>query len=197
MKDNPRSKYFTIELYNDSENINFSEKIELIKQYDYCYIKHDKDTSKEHYHVVVMFNNYRYRNALIEEFNIPKNYIEPIRSLDAILTYLIHLNDKSKYQYSLNDVCGSKTALDRLKKAFKNNGKEEETKVLELIEYICKNEYITFTKFVKHACSIGRYDIVRRSQYLFIKIIDEHNDRIKMLVDDIKVSWYNEDDKLT
>lgn len=190
-KDNPRSKYFTIELYDDSENINFNEKIELIKQYDYCYIKHDKDKCKEHYHVVIMFNNYRYRNALIEEFNIPKNYIEPIRSLDAILTYLIHLNDKSKYQYRLDDVCGSKTALDKLKKAFKNNGLEEENKIFELIDYIERSEYITYSKFVKFACSIGRFDIVRRSQYLFIKIIDEHNNKVLNMVDDIKLSWYN------
>lgn len=193
MKDNKiRSKYYTIELYNESENINFNDKIELIKKYDYAYILHNKDNAKEHYHVVVAFANYRYKNAICEEFNIPSNYIEPIRSIEGILTYLIHLNYKSKYQYSIDDVVGSNGLLTKLKKAIKNNGLEEENKVLELIQYIDNSEVITYTRFIKYACSIGRFDVVRRSQYLFTKIIDEHNQNVRMFLDDEKLSWYNE-----
>ena len=189
---NVRSKYFTIELYDKSENINFNDKIELIKKYDYAYIKHDKDNVKAHYHCVVMFNNYRYLNAISDEFGIPPNYIEKVRNLDAILQYLIHLNDKSKYQYDLKDVIGSADAITKLNKAYKNNGLEEENKVLDLIQYIDSNEYITYSRFVKYACSIGRFDIVRRSQYLFIRIIDEHNKKVMEIVDDIRLSWYND-----
>lgn len=174
-KDKVRSKYFTIELYDESENINFNDKIELIKQYDYAYIRHDKDGVKSHIHCVVMFNNYRYLNAISEEFNIPSNYIEKVRTLDSILTYLIHLNDKSKYQYDIKEVIGSVEALDKLNKAYKNNGLEEERKILDLIDFIDKSYFLNYSTFIKYACSIGRFDIVRRSQYLFIKMIDEHN----------------------
>lgn len=173
--DKIRSKYFTIELYDESENINFNDKIELIKKYDYAYIRHDKDGVKTHIHCVVMFNNYRYLNAVSEEFDIPPNYIQKVRTLDSILTYLIHLNDKSKYQYDIKEVIGSINALEKLNKSYKNNGLEEENKILDLISYIDSCDYLTFTKFVKFACQIGRFDIVRRSQYLFIKLIEEHN----------------------
>lgn len=186
-----RSKYYTIELYEDSENLNFNDKIEKIKQYDYAYCLHDKDGVKAHYHVVIAFPNYRYKTAVCEEFDIPSNYIDIVRNIDAILMYLIHLNDKSKYQYDLKDVVGSKNLLDKFKKNLANNGLEEETKVSELISFIEKSEYLTFSKFVKYACEIGRFDIVRRSQYLFCKIIDEHNKYVLNIVDDIKLSWYN------
>lgn len=174
-KNKIRSKYFTIELYNESENINFNDKIELIKKYDYAYILHDKDNCKAHYHCVIIFNNYRYLNAISEELNIPTNYIEEVRTIDCMLTYLIHLNDKSKYQYDINEVIGSPSAIQKLKKALKNNGLEEESKVADLIQYIDSSGYLSLHKFVSYACSIGRFDVVRRSQYLFIKIIDEHN----------------------
>ena len=161
-------------------------------KYDYAYNLHDKDGVKPHYHVVVAFPNYRYKTSLEEEFNIPSNYIEEVRSLEGILTYLIHLNDKSKYQYSIDDVVGSNALLTKLKKAIKNNGLEEENKVLELIQYIDNSEVITYTRFIKYACSIGRFDVVRRSQYLFTKIIDEHNTNVRMFLDDERLSWYNE-----
>lgn len=179
---NIRSKYFTIELYEESENINFNNKIDLVKRYEYAYILHNKDGVKNHYHCVVAFQNYRYLNAVSEEFEIPVNYIEPIRSLDNILMYLIHFNDKSKYQYNFDEVIGSKTLLEKLKKCIKNNGVEEEQKVLDLLDFVCRSSYITFVAFVKYACSIGRFDVVRRNQYLFVKIIEQHNQKI---LDDI------------
>lgn len=187
-----RSKYYGIELYEESENLCFREKMEKIKNYDYAYIKHDKDGVKEHYHVVLDFANYRYKNAVCEEFNLPANYVEPINSIDGMLTYLIHLNQKNKYQYQIDEVNGTQKTLSKFHKALKNNGKVEEDKVMELIDYISNQEYLTTIRFIRYACSIGMFDIVRRSQYLFNKIIDEHNKQVLMFVDDVKLSWYNE-----
>lgn len=187
-----RSKYYTLELYNESDNIRFTDKIEKIKNYNYAYILHDKDNCKPHYHVVISFANYRYISAVSEELDIPANYLEPVTSIEGMLTYLIHLNQKNKYQYNIEEVYGSDKLLNQFKKCIKNNDLVEEEKVLDLIQFIDSSEYLTFTKFIKYACSIGRYDIVRRSQYLFCKIIDEHNGHILQVVDDIKMSWYND-----
>lgn len=191
-QDNPRSKYFTIELYPESENICFNDKIELIKKYNYAYILHDKDNVGSHYHVVVAFDNYRYKNAISEEFNIPTNYIEVVRSLDAILTYLIHLNDKSKYQYNFEEVQGSQKLLIKLQKALKNNALEEEDKILQIVEWIDGQGHITMSRFVRYMCSIGRYDILRRSQFIFTTMIKEHNDNVTLYLEDEKISWYVE-----
>lgn len=187
---NPRSKYFTIELYPESENIQFDKKIELIKKYDYAYILHDNDHANAHYHVVVAFNNYRYLNAISEEFEIPTNYIEPVRTIESMLTYLIHLNDKNKFQYDFNQVEGSKNLLDKFRKALKNNGLEEEQKILQIIDWIDNEEYITMARFVRYICSIGRYDILRRSQFIFTSMIKEHNEHVHLFLDDDKLSWY-------
>lgn len=185
-REKQRSKYYAIELYPKSDTIQFDKKIDLIKNYDYAYILHNKDTNEPHYHVVVAFNNYRYLNAISDEFDIPSNYIQPIRSLEGMLTYLIHLNDKSKFQYDINEVFGSNSLLLKFQKCIKNNGQEEEDKLYDLLEFIENSDYIKYIDFIKYSCLIGRYDIVRRSQYLFIKIIDEHNNSIYKTIDNNK-----------
>lgn len=178
-----RSKYYAFELYPESENLKFEDKIIDLVKYDFAYILHDKDEVKPHYHVVVSFPNYRWKSSVCEEFQIPENYVEEIRNLDAILMYLIHFNDKTKYQYKFDEVSGSEKLIDRLKKALKNNDLEEEDKILQLIQYIDSSCSLSYSNFIKYACSIGRFDIVRRSQYLFCKIIDEHNLHVQRMLD--------------
>ena len=118
-----------------------------------------------------MFNNYRYLNAVAEEFNIPNNYIQEVRSLDGILTYLIHLNDKSKFQYDIKEIVGSKKALEKIHKAYKNNGLEEENKIIDLLDFIDKQQHLTFTKFIRYACHRWYNKtncIIKRIKFIFL-----------------------------
>ena len=81
MNKNIRSLYWGLILYDDSENLNFNDKIITIAQnFDYVYIKHDKDIDtngnlkKIHYHIILKFNNYKWLKSLSDELNIPMNY---------------------------------------------------------------------------------------------------------------------------
>lgn len=163
------------------EDETHKKALEFIKlNYDYALIDHNQDLDKDgnlkklHTHIVISFPNCKWNTAIAEELGITLNYIEKCRDMDKALEYLIHYNDDSKHQYDIEEVKGN---LKReLEKILYNDGKDENMKAFELMDYIDNFDgYIDEMKFFKHAAKIGRYDVVRRSSAIFLRLIDKHN----------------------
>lgn len=179
-----RSRKFCMLLY-PLEDETHAKALEFIKlNYDYALIEHNKDTNekgelkKSHTHIVISFSNAKWNTALAEELNIPVNYIEKCRSFDNALEYLIHYNDDTKHQYSIDDVQGN--LKSKLQQIMANDGKDENQKALELMRYIENHVgFIDELSFFKYACSIGMYDVARRSSYILLRLIDRHNQDVK------------------
>lgn len=101
-------------LFYPKEDDSHAKALDFIKQYyDYIAINHDRDIDfngelkKEHTHVIVKFNNPRYRNSVCKELGIEFNYCRPIKKLNDSLLYLIHYEDFSKFNYDLSDCFGN------------------------------------------------------------------------------------------
>lgn len=180
--ENYRSRRHLLILYPDDET--HMRAFDYIKQnFEHLYILHDKDVDlktgelkKAHYHVVIEFKSAKWRSALSKEIGITENYIEQVKNYENVLEYLIHYNDDDKYQYSLDEVKG--TFKGKLEKFLSNDGKDENEKSLELIDYIV--EYpseLTLSSFSYWVAGVGKWDIFRRSSAIFIRIIDEHNSK--------------------
>lgn len=175
-----RCRKFCMLLY-PKEDKTHKKAIEFIKlNYDYALIEHNQDlddngnVKKAHTHVVVSFPNAKWNTAISEELGITENYIEKCRSFDNALEYLIHYNDDTKHQYDIEEVQGNLKA--QLKKVMLNDGKDENQKAYELIDYIENFEgYIGLADFFKWTCEQGYYDVARRSSYILIRLIDIHN----------------------
>lgn len=83
---------------------------ELIKlSIDYAYIKHDKDKQEPHYHFYSKFKSPKSTTTignickkLKEKFN-ENIFFEPLKS-NELINYFLHIKDKNKYQYNLNDI---------------------------------------------------------------------------------------------
>lgn len=178
-----RSRKFCLLLY-PNEDKSHEKALEYIKlNYDYALIVHDKDTNenneikKVHTHVVVSFSNAKWNTALAEELGITDNYIEKCRDLDKALEYLIHYNDDTKHQYDIELVQGN--LKSKLKQILLNDGKDENQKAFELMDYIENHDgYINEMEFFKYACQVGMYDVARRSAYILMRLIDRHNNVI-------------------
>lgn len=185
-----RSRKFCMLLY-PLEDETHAKAIEFIKlNYDYALIEHNKDVNelgelkKSHTHIVVSFPNAKWNTAVAEELGITSNYIEKCRSFDNALEYLIHYNDDTKHQYSIDDVQGN--LKQKLKQVMSNDGKDENQKALELIDYIDRSPgLVDEVSFFKYACKIGMYDVARRSSYILLRIIDKHNQNIRDSVLDV------------
>lgn len=177
-----RSRKFCLLLY-PNEDKTHRKALDYIKlNYDYAYIEHNQDKNekgevkKSHVHVVLSFPNAKWNSSVAEELGITPNYLEKCRDFEKALDYLIHYNDLDKHQYDIEEVQGN---LKReLKKRILNDGKDENQKAYELLDYIENSPtYIDEMEFFKHACEVGMYDVARRSATILLRLIDRHNDK--------------------
>lgn len=117
-----RINCFTMELYDNSETLEFNNIIDIVKstQFYSCkwyYVLHDKDIdqngciTKAHYHLLVKLDNAisieNILKSLINERGTPKaiqNDFSIVKSFKGCVRYLIHYDNKEKYQYNLNDI---------------------------------------------------------------------------------------------
>jgi len=178
---NYRSRKHVLLLY--PEDVKHVACLEKIKQgYDYVGILHDKDLDengilkKPHWHVVISFKNGTWQNALADDFGITPNYIQQVRNEQATLEYLIHFNEEEKFQYPFEEIFGTTSFKNKLKKHIESDELTEGDKVIELIEFIENaDKHISVTSFARYCAMAGRWDVFRRSGSIFIKMIDEKN----------------------
>lgn len=180
-KEKYRSRVHMLLLYPDNADHNLA-LLKIRTSYDYAMILHNRDVTedgeqkKEHYHVVLRFNQAVWSSALCKDLGIEHNYIENVKRFDNALQYLIHYNDSDKAQYSIDEVSGN--LKQKLVESINKLDKSEGEKVIELIEYIeNQKEKISIKSFANFCASQGYWSEFRRSATIFIKIIDEHNAR--------------------
>ncbi len=177
-----RYRSFMIVLYPDDEtHVNALLYVqEFIDKY--AFILHDKDYNekgeikKAHYHVILNLSNAKSISALAKELNIGANYITPTKkSYINGLRYLIHADDKDKYQYELDEVQGP--LKSRLKKALASDVDESDA-VLELMVLIENQDYLSMRTFVRLIAESGLWQYYRRNAYTFNLLLSEHNQEI-------------------
>ena len=189
-KEKYRSRVHMLLLYPDNEQ--HCKAVEKIKQsYDYAMVLHNRDywteedvknnpervsgeLKKEHWHIVLRFNQAVWSSAICKELEIEHNFIENVKRFDNALQYLIHYNDTDKAQYSVDDVSGN--LKQKLVESINKVEKSEGEKVCELIEYIDSQDMkISLKQFANYCAVNGYWAEFRRSASIFIRIIDEHN----------------------
>lgn len=174
-----KSKVHLVELYLDSKEWQdaYSRLLELN---DVAYIHHNADDCKEHIHAVVFTENQTYNTSLAKSLGIEFKWIEQVKDRKKVLRYLIHLDNPDKHQYQEDEVMfTSEYAKQQFTVAVDVGVKEsEDSKVLRLIELIDTFAYLTYRQFVKLACENELYDVVRRSNYLMCRILEEHNKEV-------------------
>lgn len=176
---NQRFRAFMIVLYPD--DVTHSSVLDCVISTidDYAYILHDKDFNengeliKQHYHVLIRLKDACTISALSNRLGVAENYIEPTKNnyING-LRYLIHKDNKEKYQYEIDNVIGTlkETLIKDLDK-----DKNESDYILELMDLIESLGYITITEFVKIIASSGLWSYYRRNAYTFNLVIIEHN----------------------
>lgn len=134
-----------IELYPDTSLYNCTERINAIVDYcnnnnvAYGYILHDKDVDsdgvikKAHYHFILNFPNPRKQNALSALFLVPYNYFKCWDSFEKGFQYLIHLNDRNKYQYPITDII---TNVSNVNDLLLNKVISEEIAIQKILDFI-------------------------------------------------------------
>lgn len=127
---NTKSSLFTcvIEEYDEANQFHYNE--EHIRSYleneDYisywAFIKHDKDCDDEgevkrtHYHLIIVCNNPYSKDRILSELSknlVKSRNVLSVRSYNDVyqaVQYLIHANDKKKFQYDKSEIISSSSA---------------------------------------------------------------------------------------
>lgn len=105
---------------------------EVIKRFDYAYILHDRDLKeadfeehcldpdnpsdldllkKAHYHVLTFHPNQKSSSQLAKELQLDPRFVREVSDRNAMLLYLTHIGDRSKHQYSLDEVVSNRRSI--------------------------------------------------------------------------------------
>lgn len=170
---------------NKDEFVKRIESIQHLKKY--AYIVHNCDTlengelKKSHFHLILTFSASVNVNTICEILKIENQYLNKIKTTTALaFQYLLHLNDKTKYQYEINQVISN---FDYT--GFINESKFKIDDILEKIaigeirefnitQYISVKNYTKYKRYIDNAFNY-RYKKIefekegqRKMQVIFI-----------------------------
>lgn len=143
---------------------------------EWAYILHDFDVTdtgelkKPHYHVYLYFDNAR-SSSLVEDFGIKESQLLYKKiSVKSLVRYYLHIDNPDKTQYNVDQI----VHCDSLNPDFYLDEREcIRVKSLLGVMRDCYSQGMSFMAFVERCCDLGYYDILRRSQYMYIKCWDE------------------------
>lgn len=173
-KSSKKYRHWLILLYEDTISYDFKEVLRIIKsQRKWAYIKHypESNETKEHFHVILSFDNATKKETLSKKLGVPANFLDEIKSFRTICRYLIHKDDEDKYQYSLDQVKLSKLFEKDFLKQFDDIETEEEilSNIYGFISNLDKMSYIEALKSLIYYVNIHCYDrIYKRYRYEFL-----------------------------
>lgn len=192
--ENPRSRKFLIELYPDNaEHMKAYDK--LNKAYNIVGILHNRDVydkerkneagevvnaigelKKEHYHIILSFDNQRFLNPVAKELGIASRFVEKVGSYKTVCRYLIHLDDEDKAQYSLDELFGSPDMIADVKK-FCNEEQSLTNIAIELMQIIDNTDaYFSEGKLFAKVCELGYCRYYNSLQRGLNAYLCDHND---------------------
>lgn len=174
-----KSRIFMLELYDDTEEWTTTCSL-VFAQDNVSYVYHDKDGCKSHYHAIIRFPNAVSNQSVANQFEMPVKFVGRQLRREKIVgafQYLIHMNDEDKYQYSVDAVQHTSEYMrDTFLNAVNKTDENESCKVLRVLDLIDSfDDYCSYSIFIREVCKLDLYDVVRRSNYMFCKILDEHN----------------------
>lgn len=177
----------------DSTHMEAYEK--LTRTYDYVSILHDRDLyteadeqknpnnkagtiKKPHIHAFVSFKNAKWSSAVSEDIGLDINYFEEPKSAKNTMLYLLHFNEPEKTQYEYSELKGP--LKSRVASIINGMTQTEGEKVGDLISFIKSyDKKLNITDFAVYCAQNGYWSEFRRSATIFIKIIEEHNNKIQ------------------
>lgn len=173
-----RGTVYQFLLYPDNDS--HMKALDTIKScYEYAYILHDKDVSDEgevkkvHIHCIVKLPKPKTLHSLCNDVGLEDRFCQKVNNEKYALRYLIHKDNKDKYQYSENDILSNMNYL--VIEKYINNDIPIEEKALIIIDIM---EHATnFKDLVIMCCNNAVYDELRRMGSLGIQMFREINEK--------------------
>lgn len=186
MKSVIRSRYFGTILY--PEDPHFSEKLEAVTSQEYLMVLHDRDVDddgnpkKEHYHVVIQFEDAKTVSSVAKKLGCSENQIQVFtkqkgKDVDGYIKYMTHVNEPDKALYHVSDFVGSSNLLKRAQKAFSSSVEKLTTEdyLCMICEKIMSRECKSIHELTAYCKDNGCLAVLARNWYFLKSLIEEQN----------------------
>lgn len=185
-----RSRVFVGLWYpEDPTHVNAMKLLNDMK-FQYVAILHDKDTydkddakdedgkrvgdlKKEHWHLVIKFQNARSIHSLADELGIKANYLQTCSNTTEAYRYLLHFGWEYKYQYNASECFGplspavEKVCIEQ----------DENVRFGQIMAMLDECGVVTAQRFYTMASEVGLLGDVRRFGSVMLRFIDDHNSK--------------------
>lgn len=178
-------KYYNVEVitYNEDE---YKKIITLINEnYKWCSAYHDKDVKedtgevKPHYHIQIYGNIQKSLKSWAKHLEVDINKIEIIKYKKQAIQYLIHKNQKNKYQYE-KEIIRSNFDIEE----YFEEKIDETSQLKMIIEYIKQTPLIKMKELLEFALENKVWTTYRRNYTIIKDYIIERNNLTKERVFD-------------
>lgn len=152
--------------------------------WDYAGRIHDQDDGvKPHYHVVVLFKNGRKNADVAADLGIDKRWLRAWDKQKKALRYLCHKDNPEKFQYHPDGIFGT-IAEKAISQCSKGDQLSEKQSVDEIIALLNEIEgIISYSFLLSLVNERGLYATFRRMGNGGIRLLDEHNARVRSQLD--------------
>lgn len=176
-----RSRCWNLLLYpDDPTHADALDKIQTSGEYQFVGCCHNLDSDengelkKEHFHLILSFENARENYSLARELGIEVNYIQKTKSWNDSARYLLHFGCEDKFQYTPDTLVGTSTLIDKVKKLL--DTRTESESILGLLDWIDEQQRrISTSELNRQALKQGVWAAYRRAGLVLMRSLDEHN----------------------
>lgn len=185
MKNSTRSRYFGTILY--PEDPQFSEKLEAVTSQEYLMVLHNRDVDddgnpkKEHYHVVIQFEDAKTVSSVSKKLGCSENQIQVFtkqkgKDVDGYIKYMTHVNEPDKALYHLSDFVGSSNLLKRAQKVFASSVEKLTTEdyLANICDQIMSRECKSIHELTAYCKANGCLSVLARNWYFLKSLIEEN-----------------------
>ena len=154
---NQKFRNYTFLVYPEGMPDDYCDRLSQSGAHGY-YILHDCDTlpdgthKKDHYHVMLMFNNPRSINSirkLCVQFGACNGVVEPVRNAVSMARYLCHMDNIEKHQYDSSEVsCFGGTDYTEFVITKSERKRARLNCVYSMLAYISDNHIYSYAEFL-------------------------------------------------
>lgn len=160
-QDNPQDENTLQENDTDLTDEDLSEGIPVSES--------DSKLKKAHIHVVLLVQNPRCNTGIAKELKIPSRLVRIVNGLNVRLAYLCHRDNKDKYPYNPEYVCGPLSC--RLQDALSECQGYKPDMALDVIHWIEGQKAITWSAVCSYCNRFGYNDILYSSKSSYYQSI--------------------------
>lgn len=176
-------RIFSLVAYDTSETMCYNDIYNKLSSINCTYflIKHDNDDVNTHYHIALYFKNPTTISIVSTKLGISSNYIKiqddfgKRYTLKNTIGYLIHYNNKDKFNYKITDIITNDSDLVNKYYDLLEGGNSESQTLKEILLFIDNNPYVDSKDLLSFCIDNDLLKTFRKYAYYLNQIIKENH----------------------